>query len=767
MISLYDLVKKDEKEEEVSLYDLAKKPEEVKGPSLYDMAKPIIPSFKQVEEKILEPVSQPPKTKYQKAVRKMEESPAFRAAQSIPLGAFLTPGFGQVFAGALPPKPYEPGLKLSASEVQSVREFFFKEGGKSLLPKRLRGFSTEELKKALRGGLKGDVEVSPVIKVTGKQKLLPEKISKVTPKEAGPIIKEPTLTHKMPSGKMMAGPEHPGAVPGTTKAVAPLAQEVPAAVLPKHDSPSVLLGFEERRQRVMEAIKQAKPIRSKQEQLYTEERRRRIARAEEAAKKVGGQAGYIEQLKALKGKLPKEKFEPVKLPQEDVDGLFNDIEYHPDILPFQKITAKNGLAKLLGEEVGAVPTSGELSLLNKVFGKDFVSVVQKKRHIISRLGEAGVQLANIPRSVMSSFDLSFGGRQGIFAAPAYRKQFMASWKRQFKIMGSENAYIESQKKIVADPNFELATESGLQFTEVGQAMELREERFASQWAEKIPLVGRGIRASGRAYTAFANEYRMSIFNDMVEQAERQGLEPKNNLGLTTKMANLTNIITGRGSLPAPLERSALLLNAFFFSPRLVSSRVSILNPVTYINQPPSVRKDALKTLLSFAGYAATILTAAKMSGFADVELDSTSTDFLKLKIGNTRVDIMGGLQQYMVLASRLLQNKYKSSITGETKKLGEGYKPLTRYNIALRAVEAKEAPIFSFITELAKGTTFKGEPTSVLKAASNRMKPMVLTDLYDIAVDDPKLLPLWSLAFFGVGMQTYEAKPSKIKFTKF
>ena len=88
--------------------------------------------------------------------------------------------------------------------------------------------------------------------------------------------------------------------------------------------------------------------------------------------------------------------------------------------------------------------------------------------------------------------------------------------------------------------------------------------------------------------------------------------------------------------------------------------------------------------------------------------------------------------------------------------LGEGYKPMTRLDIASRMVESKLAPIASFITVLLRGKTFTGEDVSVTKEVARRFVPMAAQDIYEIGQEEPELLPLSFLGMFGVGLQTYK-----------
>lgn len=516
-------------------------------------------------------------------------------------------------------------------------------------------------------------------------------------------------------------------------------------------------------EKVTQALKEAKPIRKAQEQIYSKERGERLGRAIAAGEKVTGEERSFAMLKKLKGELTKVEFESLrgKIGQKDIDELFEMIWKSPDILGYENVSTFRGLGKLLGEFGGQVPQPKELELLRRVFPDEFIQALIKKRPLFQQMKEAALQLANIPRSIMASYDLSAPFRQGLFLGPSHPKRFTQSFIKMFRQFGSEKAYAAVQESIRQKSTYSLMKESGLALTELAGRMGAREEAFVSQWAEKIPLIGRGVRAAGRAHTGFLNKLRADVFEDLVLKAERFGLDPRKNMDLTKKIAKFCNLASGRGSLGS-LETSAVALNTFFFSPRLMSSRLTLLNPVYYIKAEPFVRKEALKSLFALAGATGTTLGMAKAAGL-EVGLDYRSADFLKIKIGNTRIDVLGGFQQYIRATGQIVSGEYVSSTTGKVVTLGEGYRPLTRYEIALRQIESKEAPIFSFITTLMKGQTFEGEDPEVLKEVGKRFIPMALSDIYEIAEENPELLPISWLGIFGVGLQTYKAKPGAKK----
>lgn len=374
-----------------------------------------------------------------------------------------------------------------------------------------------------------------------------------------------------------------------------------------------------------------------------------------------------------------------------------------------------------------------------------------------------LELSNIPRALIASFfDFSFGFRQGLVAGFRHPQEFFGAFKAQFKPFIAEKNYEALMDTVMKHSDFALANQAKVAFSDINAKLTLREERYMSSLAEKIPVIGRGVRATNRAYTAMANKLRMDTFASLIKNAEGMGLNPRQDQVLLNKIASLVNDMSGRGDLPKSIRSIQALLNAFFFSPRLIMSRVNLLVPAKYIAAPTYIRKEYLKTMLSYGTGVMTILGLAKLAG-AEVGLDPRSADFGKIKIGNTRIDVSGGFQQYLRMAAQMITDKYVSSSTGKIVTLGEGYKPLTRRDILGRMIEAKESPLFSFLTTLMKGQTPAGEDINVLKELGKRFVPIMAMDIYELTQDDPHLLPLAMLDLFGVGLQTYAPPEAYVK----
>ena len=520
-------------------------------------------------------------------------------------------------------------------------------------------------------------------------------------------------------------------------------------------------------QKIISALKPAKVIRKQQEALYTEVRGERFPKALGALEKVRGRKGFEAARAELKGAMKKVEFEPIvqNLTQADVESLFNKIIDSRAVVGIDKVSAAEGLTKLLGEKGGVIPTASELALLNKVFPKDLVPTILSKRATWDKVKAGLLEGTNVPRALMASFDLSFGGRQGIFLAARYPKEFTRAFFEQFKLVGSDKAFRAAHESIVNRPTYKLMKRGGgqkeLALTEMDAALSLREEAFmGAALAEKIPLVGKGVRASNRAYTGMANRLRADVFDKLVKLSEKAGRNPWKDTGLVDSIIDFVNAGSGRGALPKALEKSAVALNTVLFSPRLMSSRLSLLNPKFYIKLDPFVRKEALKSLFAFTGMTTTVLGLAKAAG-AKVGMNPLSADWGKITIGDTRIDIMGGFQQYIRTAAQAIMGQTISTTTGKVTKTGEGYKPISRGQILGRGLEYKLAPTASFAMGLYRGRSIFGGEFDIPKEIANRFIPMVIQDMADLQKEDPELLPLAGLGFFGVGLQTYKQRKKK------
>jgi len=375
-------------------------------------------------------------------------------------------------------------------------------------------------------------------------------------------------------------------------------------------------------------------------------------------------------------------------------------------------------------------------------------------------------------------DVSFMLRQGINHAG--RKAWRRSFIPMLRGYASEGFYQTQQKLLKSTKNAKLKRDAGVHFTDL-KGLETREEAIMSTWIEKIPGIGRVARASNRAYTLAANIIRDGAFDTLYDDYARyykstkklaknadelKSAELFNPDGLyrAKKIAEEVNVSTGRGGL-GKFEAVATELNAGFFAPRLTSARGRsinrIFNPISYIRQDPVMRREHLRQMRSIVGVAMSTITLFKMAG-AEVSLDQNSSDFLKAKIGNTRLDMLGGYQQYFVPFFKVFANEAVSTRTGESYTLGEGLAD-DAMQVLIRGVTNKASPLVNLGATLIRREDPVGKPVNLTSlnpyenTIMNTFTPMITEDLIELMKEDPTLIPLlMPISALGASVQVHE-----------
>lgn len=513
--------------------------------------------------------------------------------------------------------------------------------------------------------------------------------------------------------------------------------------------------------------KSARVVRKQQEIGYSQERAKRAAAANVH---LTNQALPPEERlrlakNELRGELPKIDFQGMKvLDDEALTKLQTHILDHPHLTPFQKITASSALANATA---GKVPTKSELNLLAHVFGESTANSLGKIH--IHPLKEAILSVLNVPRSLMASFDLSAPFRQGLVVATRHPKLFAQNLGPMVKAFGSDRVYRATIDEIKSRTTYPMMTEAGLSLTDLGFDVGSREEQFASGIAEKIPLIGHGVRASGRAYTGFLDKTRADVFDHLINRAQQQGINVQDTKFLKS-LGTYINSATGRGNL-GHFQDAGVVLNTFLFSPRLLASRLNFLNPFYYARLDPFARKEALRSAIQLAGTLSTLLALASRVPGVKVETDPRNPDWGKIKLGNTRIDLAGGFQQPLRLLAQLATGVAVSSTTGKKLNLtSSGFGEPTRLDLFLRFFEGKESPIASFVTDYMRNSDQGGKKFEWTPEVAQRMIPLLAQDSYDLYNDKHGGMNGLAAAFTGAalgsvgfGLQTYGAKPPATK----
>lgn len=383
---------------------------------------------------------------------------------------------------------------------------------------------------------------------------------------------------------------------------------------------------------------------------------------------------------------------------------------------------------------------------------DKAKISEARKKVLRNINNAISNILNLPFAMMSTLDLSAPFRQG--RSLAHTKQFWKSMVPMIKMAAKSDNFKAYMAEIQSRPTFKMMEDSGLFLADVGKQLSKREERFMTSWASKIPGFGRAVRFSERGYVGFLNKLRADTFDDLVRKAKDAGIDYTQDPEGLKKLSSFVNAATGRGNIPGGGDSFGPILNGLFFSPRLMASRVKLLNPVTYATLPPVVRKEAIKSLLATGGTSLAAGYLASLAG-ADLELDPRSSDFMKIKTGDTRYDTLGGFGQYVTLGARLFSNEKKNA-KGDIVELGKKFGSDTRWDVSMDFLSNKFSPLASLVKDWMKGKDFQGQPFEAKKAIIERFIPLFAQDVYDAyqqegAVGAVKAAP----GFIGFGAQTY------------
>lgn len=526
-------------------------------------------------------------------------------------------------------------------------------------------------------------------------------------------------------------------------------------------------------QEIIGHLKEATSTRAKQEAGYSAERSQRLAASQAAGAELPGLEGHKAELGALKGELGKQEYTGLrdKLDPAQQDDYFTQlrqaIKESPAISGYNKINAAEAARKIIYGD-GGVPTNSEIGLLRKAFGDDFAETIKQDMNqtFAEKAKALGSQILGAPKALLASYDLSGGFRQGAVLGARFPKEFAEASKEQLKYFASTDAFENAMHEIGSRPNAELYHKAGLDLTGLGTK---NEEAYISQLAERIPGIGRGVAASDRAYTGLLTKLRADSFDHIMNDLKETGIDPTSLSSKDlTNIGKFLNTASGRGSGAAGglFEKSASTLGQALFSPRLWKSRLDMLNPIYYAKLSGPARKYALQAAGSYAAIAGTVLGLATLAG-ADVETDARSSDFGKIKVGNTRYDILGGFQQNLVAAHRIIfSGEKKSSTTGAITKLGTKFGGADRLSVLSDFVQNKENPVISTGSTILKGKDKAGNPVDPASEIGKLFVPLNVQDTYKTYKDTgsvpESLVKATVPGTLGVGVGTYGIKDTPL-----
>lgn len=383
--------------------------------------------------------------------------------------------------------------------------------------------------------------------------------------------------------------------------------------------------------------------------------------------------------------------------------------------------------------------------------------------------KAVFDIAGFAKSIVASLDNSFFGRQGIKAlltpftggTAIWVKAFIKSFADIGKTLFGKDALTPIKADVWSRPNalngkYEAGKyDLGIKF----------EEAFPSSVPEQIPLFGRFFKAAETAFNGSALRIRADMADRMIRTAERQGIDVLDPTGQAAGIGKLVNSMTGRGSI-GKLDVIGAELNAAVFSIKFLKSNIDFLTAHLF---DPSVgrfaKRQAAKNLLQVVSSIGLILFTADQLIPGSVDWDSRSANFGKIKIGNTRFDVTGGMSSLVSLAARIIPTKhngewgfwFKSSTSDKFTRLNSGkFGSRTVIDLIESFAENKLSPMAGVVRDVARGQNFQGDKPTVGNVAFG-LTPISIQTFFELR-DDPEsanLLLSMILEGLGISANTY------------
>ena len=386
--------------------------------------------------------------------------------------------------------------------------------------------------------------------------------------------------------------------------------------------------------------------------------------------------------------------------------------------------------------------------------------------VVGKILDVAGQSLSVVRTIYSGGEFSMAGRQGYLPGTQEPLKVPGALLKMFKSFASEKSVTEAELNLKARPNYVLYQRDKLFLSDVKDWTEKKiEEANSGRWARRIPFFKNFERANStvlnilraNAYDAMHNAHK--AWFGVVSAEEGRNI------------ARQVNIMSGRGEF-GKAEIIRPMAGPIVFSIGHTVSRFQfVLGGALWTGSAKSKAVIAMSYAKAF-GVTASLLGLAFYAAGGDdwIEIDPRSSDFLKIKIGPTRIDLMAGLTQAFVFMTRWA--------TRETKRDGKII-PLVGQEVKFGAPDlgsvtgaffrSKLNPFLGGFANAWFKKDFNGNETDFETEMNKLWKPMTWNDIIDAcrAQGLPTGIVISIAALLGAGVSTYEPrKPKKTERTK-
>lgn len=464
-------------------------------------------------------------------------------------------------------------------------------------------------------------------------------------------------------------------------------------------------------------------------------------------------------------RISKEQAKTVFDIQMKADELFDKYQKQPDygkelkdLSPeSQKIAAEMGATKVMYKKYLDNLKSGNLPVkgMIKAYSQEIKDLWKESKYEATKkiMSEAIFGLWRTTINAVSSWDNSWMGRQGaitlIKSPKTWWNMATKSMSDFYQTLKGQNPEDTLMSEIYSDPdyingNYEKAKlDFGI------------EEEVPTQILERTPVLGRIFKASDISFTDSAIRARRGLFKIMKKVYEAKGTLLDD--VVLKDMGNVINAITARGKVgrigtSAPVQ-------ILMWAPRMLKADWDVLTGHTFGFglETKFARVQTAKTVFNVVVATAAVTAIAKAMG-AQVETNPISTDFLKIKIGNTRINtpFARGMPQIVTLFARLITQKTKSS-SGVITSLNSGeYGSRTLLDVGIDFLKNKTTPPSGAVLSWMEGKDFTGKKPTLGSTAFNFL-PISVQNFIQLK-DDASTQAVFGafMDLFGIGVSTYK-----------
>lgn len=397
------------------------------------------------------------------------------------------------------------------------------------------------------------------------------------------------------------------------------------------------------------------------------------------------------------------------------------------------------------------------------------------------LGDSLGFVASTSKGIRGSIDNSFLGRQGRNMAWKGMSEILTPWRGNFEsgkawfdtFKQSYNILWESLKgngpalmaevraEILSDPEYDLIRKAKVDTSVI-------EEEVPTDLPTRIPIVGRVFEASNNAFTGSAHLLRYRTAKMYLRIARLSGLDLTDRAQLEG-IGRLVNSLTGRGEVKGGSDPG--LVDNVFWSRRMMKADFDNLTAHLFNRSETAfVRKQALWNLLRIIIAQGLVLAIADLIDDDSVTWDPRASDAFKIKVGNTRFDIGGGMGAMVRLAARIApllagKDAYMITSSGNKVKINTGeFGKTTGLILTQDFLGNKAAPLTSVVmSRLAGKYRFTDEKPTFIGDLRELYVPMPIMTAKELINDEESANFLLTMMIDaqGISSQTYDQKKTK------